>query len=350
MAAADARRVAAAIMLAIAWGASIGGIATPIGTAPNLIFFSNYQPMVSAGKAAPVTFLDWMFAFVPLALLLAVVSWWLLVAYFRLPKGNRSAGREILEEVAALPRMNQAEWTVLLLFGLTVLGWVTRGEFRIGDGASIPGTGWGRAAENLLSLPRERDDFVQDGSLAVLAAALAFVLPMQGWSGPRLMDWPTARKMPLEILFLIGGGVAIAGAFERTGLSAAIGVAMKPTLTACPAWLAVVLTTGLLTLLTEFTSNTAINSLMLPILASIAGAAGFDPRLLMLPCTVAASCGFALPVGTPPNTVVFSTGKVRMRDMVGSGILLDLISIAVISAWMWFFVVPALGIRVRGGT
>lgn len=344
-----ARGLATAIMLAIAWGSSIGGVATPIGTAPNLIFFSTYQPMVSAGRAEPVSFLAWMLAFAPFSILLAILGWGVLVAAFRLPRGEASTGNEILAEVAALPRMNQAEWTVLGLFALTVFAWITRGEFRIGDGGSVPGTGWGRLPETWLGLPREKDDFVQDGSLAVLAAALAFVLPMQGWKGPRLMDWATARKMPLEILFLIGGGVAIANAFERTGLSAAIGEAMKPALATCPAWLAVVLTTALLTFLTEFTSNTAINSLMLPILASIAGAAGIDPRLLMLPCTVAASCGFALPVGTPPNTVVFSTGKVSMRDMVRTGIVLDLVSIAVLSAWMWFYVVPVLGIRVGSG-
>ena len=162
------------------------------------------------------------------------------------------------------------------------------------------------------------------------------------------MDWATARKMPLEILFLIGGGVAIASAFDRTGLSAAVGKAIEPALLACPTWLAIVLVTALLTALTEFTSNTAINSLMLPILASISATAGLDPRILMLPCTVAASCGFALPVGTPPNTVVFATGKVRMKDMVGTGLVLDLISVALLSSWIWFYVIPMLGIRLPG--
>jgi sodium-dependent dicarboxylate transporter 2/3/5 len=199
-----ARRLSTCVMLAIAWGASIGGVATPIGTAPNLIFFSNYRPLVEGG-APPLGFLAWIVAFMPFALLLALAAWGLLVLWFRLPAGDERAGDSILEEIASLPRMSQAEWTVLVLFAATVLAWITRGEVDLGGGAGVPGTGWGRLPERALGLPRANDEFVQDGTIAVLAACVAFVLPLKGIRGPRLMDWPTARKMPLEILFLIGG-------------------------------------------------------------------------------------------------------------------------------------------------
>ncbi len=342
---AAARRFGVALLLAIAWGASIGGIATPIGTAPNLIFFSVYQPLVAAGKAAPVSFLHWMLAFTPFALLLTAVTYGLLALWFRLPAGDDRAGRAVLDEARALPPMRQAEWSVLIVFVLVVVAWITRGEFTLGGGVAVPGTGWGRWPEAAFGLARDRDEFVLDGSIAILLMALLFVLPMQGLRGPRLMDWETARRMPLEILFLIGGGVAIASAFDKSGLSAAVGKAIAPLLGTVPPLVAVGAVALLLVALTEFTSNTAINSLMLPILASIGQAADLDPRLLMLTCTVAASCGFALPIGTPPNTVVFATGRIRIGQMVGPGLVLDLLSAALLTAWMAFWVVPILGIR-----
>ena len=158
------------------------------------------------------------------------------------------------------------------------------------------------------------------------------------------MDWETARRLPWEILFLLAGGVAIAAAFRETGLGVAIGAATAPLLEGVSPLLAVIGVTLFITFLTEVTSNTAITAIMLPILAATASGAGLDPRVLMLPATIAASCAFMFPIATPPNAIVYSSNRVSMRQMGRTGFFLNLTSVLVVIMVFWIWVFPLLGV------
>ena len=349
------RRFGLCLMLAIAYGSSLGGMATPIGTAPNLLFFSSWNQLVQRG-APPLSFLQWMLAFAPFALGFGLIAWLMLVrVVFPLPALPRQAlprsapslpaaragggvGAALLAEVRTLPRMTSGERRVLLLFGAAVLLWVTRADVNLDGERVLHGWAWH------LGLGRH----VDDGTVAVLIAILAFLVPSAGRGSPRLMDWAAARAMPYEILLLLGGGVAIAGAFSATGLSMALGGAAAPALQSLPPWLAIAATCCLLTCLTEVTSNTAITAIMLPVLSATALNAQIDPRLLLLPATISASCAFMFPIATPPNAVVFASGQVTFGQMARAGVLLNLLGVVLVTALMWLWVVPLLGIAPDG--
>lgn len=162
------------------------------------------------------------------------------------------------------------------------------------------------------------------------------------------MDWQTAQKLPFDILFLLGAGIALARAFDPTGVSAAFGELMRPWIGSLPPLLLVAAVAGAMLLLSEVASNTAIASLFLPILMQGAIAAEMDPLLLMLPATIAASCGFMLPIATPPNTIVFASGHLRTGQMVRAGFVLDLLAIVLLVAMLWIYVFPLLGVDPHG--
>jgi sodium-dependent dicarboxylate transporter 2/3/5 len=333
------KRLSTALLLGLAYGCSIGGMATPIGTAPNLLFLASYQEAVSP-TAPDFSFPQWIMLMLPIALLFGVVIWISLVFFtFKLPKGDNKSGQLIKEELQALPRLTVAEKRLMLVFGVTVILWVTRKDVPLSAGNVIPG--WA----TLLGFTGESKNFVQDGSIAVLMAILTFFIPSAGRGSPPLMDWKTARGLPFDILFLLGGGIAIAAVLQQSGVSAAMANVLKPIVENVHPFVAVVLTITMMTFLTEVTSNTATTALMLPILSVTSVAAGLDPRLLMLPATLAASCAFMLPIATPPNAVVFASGRLKMGEMARAGFLLNLISITLLSLATWWILVPALGIE-----
>jgi sodium-dependent dicarboxylate transporter 2/3/5 len=212
----------AGIMCAIAFGASIGGMGTPIGTAPNAVFFGAYEPLVQAG-ARPVSFLTWTLAFAPYALLLAVLSAFVVVRFaLPLPGRRLVRGDELLREARELGRWSKAEVRTAVLFGFAVVLWMTRGDVQLGAGEVLHG--WA----HYLVPAGERDRYVADGTVAVLVAILAFLIPSGSPDGRRLVDWQTARQMPFDLLLLLGGGLALADAFDPTGLSRAFGELLKP--------------------------------------------------------------------------------------------------------------------------
>ncbi len=330
----------AGVMLAIAYGASIGGVGTPIGTAPNLVFFLNYQTLVEKGAPA-LSFLQWSLAFAPYALLLAAGFSWLMTRYLLpLPAGRMKSGDEILAEARGLPPMSTPERRVAWLFLFAVLLWVTRGDVRISEDTVIHG--WA----HWLRPEKSRDDFLPDGLVAILVAIAAFLVPSGGRKEEprRIMDWATAQKLPFDILFLLGAGIALARAFDPTGVSAAFGELMRPWIGSLSPIVLVSAIAAVMLLLSEVASNTAIASLFLPILMQGALASDMDPRFLMLPATIAASCGFMLPIATPPNTIVFASGHLRTGQMVRAGFVLDVLAIALLVAMLWLFVFPMLGI------
>ncbi len=331
-----AKRFGIALMLAIAYGCSIGGMATPIGTAPNLLFLRNYQSSVDLDVAPSISFLQWIYHFGPIAILFGLIIWVMLVfVLHRLPKGDRRAGDVIQGELRGLPKFSAAEKRLSCLFALAVMLWLTRREVDLGQLGVFPG--W----EAWFGYTR---GFVADGSVAVLVAIAAFLIPSAGRGSPALMDWETARNLPFPILFLLGGGIAIAAAFSHTGLSQALAQVLAPVMSAVHPMFAVGIIVLLMTFLTEVTSNTATTALMLTVLPGTAVTAGLDPRLLMIPATMAASCAFMLPIATPPNAVVFSSGRVTMGQMARTGLALNLLSVILLTLATWLWLVPGLEI------
>jgi sodium-dependent dicarboxylate transporter 2/3/5 len=178
----------------------------------------------------------------------------------------------------------------------------------------------------------------------VLVAILAFLIPAGTPDGRRLCDWETARTMPFDLLLLLGGGIAMADAFGPTGVSAAFGELMRPLIGAVhPALLLFVLVVTI-TMLSEIASNTAVATLLLPILRDGAIAAKIDPLVLMLPAVIAASFGFMLPIATPPNTIVFSSRQMTFGQMARAGIVVDLLAAALLVPVLWWWALPILGV------
>ncbi|MBK8096451.1 MAG: SLC13/DASS family transporter [Planctomycetes bacterium] len=336
---AAARNFGAGVMCAIAYGASIGGIGTPIGTAPNALFFGAWDKLVAQGAPA-VSFFGWTLAFAPFALLLTVAGAWLMTRVaLPIPGARLRGGEQLLAEAMALPPWSPAEKRTAWLFLLAVLLWMTRGDVVLGGGDVLHG--WA----HWLIPAGQRDSFIADGSVAIAVAVLAFLIPAGTRDGARLIDWEGARKLPFDLLFLLGAGIAMADAFEPTRVSHAFGELLKPAIVALHPVLLLLVIVMAITMLSEVASNTAIATLLLPILKDGALAAKIDPLVLMLPATIAASCGFMLPIATPPNTIVFASRRLTFGQMARAGFLLDLLAALLLLPVLWFWSLPLLGVQ-----
>ncbi len=334
----NAKNFAFALLLSIAYGCSIGGIGTPIGTAPNAIMLSNYAPFEEAG-APPLTFAVWMASATPLVLVMIPLTWFLLVRFLSPVRGENPEARKVLErEAASLPKMSVPEFRMAVVFVCAALMWTFRRDITLGELGTIPG--WWRL------FPVEDARFMGDAAVSAVVCVASFLIPAGEGRPGGLMNWETTRRLPWEILFLIGGGIAIAQSFSSTGLAVSIGRAIQPLLGAVPPILMIGLVCLAMTFLTEFTSNTATTALMLPVLGGTALALEVDPRLLMLPATYSASCAFMLPIATPPNAIVFSSGRISMAEMARVGMVINLMGAVLITLAVWFFMVPAMGIEV----
>jgi len=222
---------------------------------------------------------------------------------------------------------------VMWLFLLLVVAWMFRADIAL-FGVTLPG--WSRI------LPRP--DFIDDGTVAITIALLLFLIPSRERPGERLMDWETAASLPWGIVLLFGGGFALASGFKESGLSEWLGSQLAG-MEGTPPLVLVLTVSGVLTFLTELTSNTATTEMSLPILGSLGVAIGTDPLLLMIPATLSASCAFMLPVATPPNAIVFASGEVRMVDMIRGGIVLNLVGIVLITATVYLLGTAVLNIQ-----
>ncbi|WP_346837085.1 SLC13 family permease [Microbulbifer sp. SAOS-129_SWC] len=292
------RRLTTALILGIAYAASLGGIGSPIGTPPNVIFMGIYEATTGRG----FTFLEWMKIGVPVVLVtLPLMALWL----------TRNVRLERNLELPAVGAWRAEEVRTLLVFGLAILLWITRKE---------PLGGW----SGLLGV-----DSAGDSTVALAAVVLMFLVP--DGRGSRLLDWPTAVDIPWGMLLLFAGGIALAKGFVASGLSDTLGNGLS-FLTALPLWLMLVLLCLAVTFLTEITSNTATATLLMPILAVAAKAAGFDPQVLMIPAAMCASCAFMLPVATAPNAIAYGTGRVPIREMAREGAALSVLAALVIAA------------------
>jgi sodium-dependent dicarboxylate transporter 2/3/5 len=280
-----------------------------------------------------------MLAFAPFALLLSFGASQVLARMaLWLPKTRFQRGDELLQEARSLPKWSTAEKRTALLFGSAVLLWMTRGDLQLSEGNVIHG--WA----HYLVPTGERDRFLADGSVAVFIAILAFLIPSGGGDQRRLCDWETARKMPFDLLFLLGAGIAMAQAFGPTGLSAAFGELLRPLIGSMHPVLLIFTIIIAVSLLSEVASNTAVATLALPIVREGAIAANMDPLVLMMPVVIGASCSFMLPISTPPNTIVFASRQIRFGQMARAGVGLNLLSAMVLLPVLWFWALPLFGV------
>jgi len=326
---ADERRgqgFAVALMLGIAYAASIGGVATPIGTPPNLFLLSYLKEQ----QGLDIGFVRWMGVGVPFVVVFLPVTWWLLTRVLYPLRVERVAGgRELLERAhAGLGPVTRPERIVGAVFGATCLLWITRPwVVAIPIGGTKPFAGLG------------------DTAIAMSAALLLFVLP-SGRVDPdgraqRMLDWETATGVPWGILLLFGGGLSLAAAIGANGVDDFLGAQVRALGDVPTLWVVLGVVTGIV-FLTELTSNTATTATFVPLLAALAPGFGLDPLMLAVPAALAASCAFMLPVATPPNAIVFGSGWVTMRDMRRAGLWLNVVGIVWITTLAYTLVLAVL--------
>lgn len=337
------------LTLGIAYASSIGGLATLVGTPTNIAFVNIWTrqfpdiPPISAGQ--------WMLTWVPFGLAMLAVTWGVLVWGMGTPRSFQAVDHSFFRRrYQELGRMHRGETMMLVLFVLTALLWIFRTDFQVTDTPLVPG--WNRLAARWLTgmgiSEKEALDYLSDATVGMTIAIAMFLIPVQRNAEGRtryLMDWETASRLPWDILLLFGGGFAIAGAFESTGLSRWVGHTFSQVAAGQPAWVLVGLVCLLLTFLTEFTSNVATVNAVLPIIAATCVALELDARLLMIPATISASCAFMLPIGTPPNAIVFGTGRIRTGQMARYGLILNLVGVVLATLFSLWLMAPQLGIK-----
>lgn len=309
------RGFATALMLGIAYAASIGGIGTLIGTPPNTVLAS----FLSDEFGVTIGFAQWMRLGLPIVIVFLPLAWLYLT---RIAHPIRlkviPGGRELIRtELRNLGPIKRGEWTVLTVFTLTAMSWILRPQL------VALGTNLGLTPLTHLS----------DTGIAIIAAVALFIIPVDAKRGVRVIDWEHARKLPWGVLILFGGGLALAKAISTTGVDTFLGAGFA-SMQGVPLWVIILVVAGVVIFLTELTSNTAVTAALLPVLASAAGALDQPIVMLLVPATLAASCAFMLPVATPPNAIVFSSGVVTIRQMARAGLWLNLAGIVVVTLMM----------------
>lgn len=319
-----------AMLLGVAYSASIGGLATLIGTAPNIIFSRVYS--LTFPDAPPVTFLAWMAVAVPISTVVGLLTFAYLRARF-LRGCTIDVDRELVRsEQRALGRISFEERAVFFVFLIFVVLIVSRADVVVGNTTLH---GWASRIGV--------DKLVGDGAVAVAAALALFVIPSRSKPG-FVLEAPAIVKLPWDVVILFGGGFALAEAFQTSGASQYLGEQLAGLAGAPPLVILLAVCTAVC-FLSELASNTALAQVVLPVLGSMASVTNVHPLLLMVPATMAASCGFMLPVATPPNAIVFATRRVRSRDMIRAGFVVDLFGIVVIALAMFVWGRWVLGIR-----
>lgn len=287
-----------ALTLAVAYGATIGGLSTLIGSPPNALLAA----YMARTHGVEISFAQWLAIGTPLAAVMLLSAWGVLILAFQVPA--RASGQSDFSP-PRLPPISQAEIRVALIVGLTAAGWVSRPFW----GQWLPG--------------------IDDGTLAILAALMLFVVPAGSGLRPILV-WDDVKAIPWDVLLLFGGGLSLASAIAGSGLSTWIAEALQ-SLSNWPLLVVVSAATAIMILLTELTSNTASAATLVPIGGAVAVSMGADPIVLALPLALAASCGFMMPVGTPPNAIAYASGQVTVQQMAWAGLWLNLIGVVAIT-------------------
>jgi sodium-dependent dicarboxylate transporter 2/3/5 len=321
------------LMLGIAYACSVGGLSTLVGTPPNLSFIRIFA--ITFPDAPEISFGPWLLVGFPISVIMLAIIWLLLTrVFFRVPAHVTIDRAVVRRERSQLGSMSFEEKVVAVVFAATALLWVFRIRLDLGF-VSLPG--W----SELLADP----SLVDDGTVAIAMAALLFFVPTRSPDAGSAMvaDSDVIRRLPWDIVLLFGGGFALAYGFRTTGLSQLIGEQFAG-LASAPVWLIVASICLVLTFLTELTSNLATTEMVLPILASVAVAAHLHPLLLMIPATFSASCAFMMPVATPPNAIIFGSGRIRIPEMARVGFLINLIGVIVISTVFFLLGMHVFGI------
>lgn len=299
------------LLLSIAYAATMGGMATSVGTPTNGVGLS-----ILAENGAKVTFLQWFMIAGPLSLLLAALTWAVLLLSFqpRVEVSPSDAGKLLQQAWHDLGPVTSAQWRVGTVFVITALCWILRGP--IIDGFDLK-TVWPPAAK------------IDDTLIAVSCAISLFLIPVNLREGRFLMDWETAKKLPWGVLLLFGGGLSLAEAMKASGLIVELQSILRM-LDSLPSWLVILAIVLGVIFLSELASNVAVATAFTPVVIAIALATNASPAKLVIASTLAASCGFMLPVATPPNAIIFGTGQVPQRVMIRVGLVLNLIGGAII--------------------
>lgn len=294
------------LLLGIAYGATIGGIGTLVGTPPNALLAS----YVEDSLGVKLSFAQWLVVGLPVVVVFLPIAW-LVLCHFVYPirVSEIKGGAELIREAyKGLGPMKRGEWVTLVVFVMTALAWVaspllTRIEWLSG---------------------------LSDSGIAMLAALALFVIPVDIKKREFTMDWTTASRLPWGIIILFGGGLSLAEAIRANGVDKFIG-AQVTGLKDVPEIVFILVVVSVVIFLTELTSNFATTATLLPVLASVAQGLDMDPLVLIVPATVAASCAFMMPVATPPNAIVFGSGHLTIPQMAKAGIWLNLIGIALVT-------------------
>ncbi|MBD3672289.1 MAG: SLC13/DASS family transporter [Planctomycetaceae bacterium] len=348
-----------ALLLGIAYSASIGGMLTLVGTPTNVAFAEIFRR--NFPNAPEISMGGWITAFLPLGLTFFFIAWWKLCRPIQ-----RTAPVEkhfFRDRLTALGPASEGEKWMLALFTLTAALWMFRSDLDFGLGFTIPG--WKHLAARWLLTGLSLGDlhdpevykqflgYMNDSTVAMTMCLVMFLIPVHTGSRESretvpLMDWETLDKMPWGILLLFGGGFALADGFTSTGLSGWIGDAAGNLLATQPLWVIVAGVCLTLTFLTEFTTNVATISALLPVLAGLSLNLEIDPRLIMIPATLSTSCAFMLPIATPPNAIVFGSGRIRTQEMARHGFVLNLIGVVLITVITFTWALPRLGLDSQG--
>lgn len=319
------KKFATGLMLAIAYSASIGSLGTIIGTPPNALLVA----YMAENHDVHIGFGTWMLVGVPLALVYMVIAWFILVAVFKPEVDTIPGGREMIkEELHKMGGMKFGEAATAVIVASAALAWVF-------VPLVIKWMGWKVS--------------IADAVIGLVASMLLFLIPADRKTGIRLMDWKTANELPWDVLLLFGGGLALSKMFSESGLSLWIGETAKG-LGVLPLILLIGAIAALVLILTEFTSNTATAATFLPIMAGVAVGIGLNANgdqnilLLTIPVALSATCAFMLPVATPPNAIAYSSGFVKIGDMVKGGVWLNLIGIILVTLVTYFLAIPVFDI------
>jgi sodium-dependent dicarboxylate transporter 2/3/5 len=298
------KQLAVPLMLSIAFAASIGGIGTPIGTPPNLVFMQVYEQQFNKN----IGFTEWMSWGLPVVLCMIPVTWLWLTRKLTYTGGF---------DMPDVGKWSTTEKRVMMVFAVTALAWMTRKE---------PFGGWSA----MLDLPK-----ANDASVALIAVILMFIIPAgkndEKCKGEKLLDWKTASTIPWGILLLFGGGITLAKAFGVSGLSTTLAENLSA-LSTLPVLVMIFAVCLGVTFLTETTSNTASTVLLMPVLAATAIGSNVDPKLLMIPAAISASCAFMMPVATAPNSIVYGSGFFTTKQMAREGVVLNICGAVIITA------------------
>lgn len=301
-----------ALMLGVAYAASIGGVATLIGTAPNALFAGAALELVDV----EVGFLEWMIVGVPVTAVMLPATWYILLRLHPPGELRGDAAALLDEEFGRMGPPSREQRFVGWVFALTALAWVLRAPKEFGE-VTVPGIAtW---------LPG-----VTDGTIAMVAALVLFVVPLGKGPGRVALDWPSAVRIPWGVLLLFGGGLSLAAAMSSTGLAAWIGGSVV-SLEGLPMLIMVAAAATLFVFLTEVTSNTAVTAMAMPVMAGVALTLGIAPPVLMATAAISCSMAFMMPAGTPPNAIVFSSGYLSIRQMARAGFWVNVAAILAVT-------------------